>query len=122
MPVERIKVLDYRALGKKFIAWAKDPDLRPKTLAEFVQQTTGIVDPLPPYIKALQFVQGDKEVLLVRLPPAELVEDTEKAFDGAPANYPLPTFYEDKFKHGRDPGNQAFFEYRVGDYTIAHCN
>jgi hypothetical protein len=122
MAIQRIKVLDYQELGKKFITWSKDPDSRPKTLEEFVIQTAGIVDTLPGYIKALQFVQADKEVLLVRLPPAELVADTEASNKDPNAPYPLPTFYEERLKGGVDPGKQAFFERRVGDYTIAHCN
>ncbi len=122
MAIQRIKVLDYQELGKKFIAWSKDADSRPKTLEEFVTQTKGIIDPLPSYIKALQFVQGDKEVLLVRLPPAELVADTEASIKDPNALYPLPSFYEERFAGGNDPGHQAFFERRVGDYTIAHCN
>ncbi len=121
MAVQRIKVLDYRELGKKFIAWAKDADSRPKTLAEFVQQTQGVVDKLPSYIKALQFVQGDKEVLLVRLPPAELIEDSEESFKSGKGAYELPSFYEEKLVQGLHPDNRAFFEFRVGDYVIAHC-
>ena len=69
MAIPRIKVLDYQGLGRKFIQWARDPDTRPATLAQLTEQTKGMVDPLPDYIKALMFVQSDKEVLLLRLPP-----------------------------------------------------
>lgn len=122
MAIQRIKVLDYRELGKKFIQWAKDADSRPRTLEEFKAQTQGIVDELPSYLKALMIVQGDKEVLLLRLPPAELVADTEQTMgSGRSGAYPLPSFYEEKLVQGLHPDNMAFFQYRVGDYTIAHC-
>lgn len=121
MAIQRIKVLDYRELGKKFIQWAKDADSRPRTLEEFKAQTQGIVDELPSYLKALMIVQGDKEVLLLRLPPAELVADTEQTMGSGGSTYPLPSFYEEKLVQGLHPDNTAFFQYRVGDYTIAHC-
>lgn len=121
MAIQRIKVLDYRELGKKFIQWAKDADSRPRTLEEFKAQTHGIVDDLPSYLKALMIVQGDKEVLLLRLPPAELVADTEQTMAIGGPLYPLPAFYEERLVQGLHPDNLAFFQYRVGDYTIAHC-
>lgn len=122
MNIERIKVLDYRELGRKFIQWARDQSSRPKTLDEFVQQTEGIVDTLPSYIQALVFVQSGKEVLFIRLPPAEMVEDTLQELTADPnEEYALPSFYEERLTGGGSTNNLEFFEKRVGDYTIAHC-
>ena len=68
--IERVEVIDYRALGRKIIRWSKNANSRPKDLVEFEKQLKGIVKfPLPSWVKGLQFVQGNLEVLLIRLPP-----------------------------------------------------
>jgi hypothetical protein len=121
MAIPRVNVLDYNALGKKFIEWSLDADARPKDLAELEVQLTGIVAfPLPDYIKSLLIIQGGKDVLLLRLPPAELIQDTLDETSTGGGAYPLPGFYREKFE-GSPVDNKTFFEFRVGDYTIAHC-
>ena len=126
--IERVEVIDYRALGKKIIGWAKDASSRPNDLKEFEKQLKGIVKfPLPGWIKGLHFVQGNLEVLLIRLPPAELMEDTLKSARSKEP-YPLPkeleNFYTAFGKQGlpkTKAAKQAMLEIRTADYTIQCC-
>jgi hypothetical protein len=123
MPMERINILDYRGLGQKVIQWAQDQTSRPKDLAEFERQLAGIIEfPLPSYIKSLLLVQNTKDLLLIRLPPADLVEDTLTTISQG-GNYRLPGFYEDRLVAGTQEtsDNRKFFDFRVGDYSLAHC-
>jgi hypothetical protein len=121
MPIQRIEVIDDYALGQLFIDWARDPAKWPKDLDAFKQQTvnTGVLSELPEYIKALMIVQSGKEVLLLRLPPKELVEDTLNSI-GNPSAYELRPFYKEFVCDGLHTKDK-FFRFRVGDYTIAHC-
>src|SRR5215467_10826391 len=96
MSVPRINVLNYQTLGQKMIQWAKDPNSRPRDLTEFEAQLAGILEfPLPSYIKSLLIVQNTKDLLLIRLPPAELVDDTLTSV-AIGSSYPLPNFYDDR--------------------------
>jgi len=123
MAIERIKVLDYRRLGQKFIDWALGNTPRPADgdLAGFVAQTQGILDVLPAYINDFKMVQApNKSLLLLRLPPADIVQDTLNEIAG-PGDYRLPDFYEERFLENQHTDKLEFFQYRVGDYLIAHC-
>src|SRR6266536_2526164 len=102
--IERVEVIDYRALGRKIIRWSKNANSRPKDLVEFEKQLKGIVKfPLPSWVKGLQFVQGNLEVLLIRLPPVALMEDTSRS-TLSKEPYPLPKqlvdFYRSFAKDG----------------------
>src|ERR1700730_18183414 len=118
MPIKRINVNDYKALGNLFIDWALGNVKPPTDLPGFIKAVvdTEIVAPLPDYI--IDFkppVQSTKEVLLLRLPPAELVQDTLDNLGKQP--YFFPPFYDDRI-NGRLPNDRDFFGFRVGDYTI----
>jgi hypothetical protein len=126
--IGRVEVINYRALGKKIIKWSKDARSRPKDLVEFEKQLKGIVKfPLPEWVKGLQFVQGNLEVLLIRLPPAELMQDTlQDALSKGP--YPLPKNLEDFYLSLAKKGlptstaqKMAMLEVRTADYTIQCC-
>lgn len=129
MAIPRINVLDYGALGQKLIEWATSPDTRPKDPAELAGRLRGIVGPLPDYIKSLMFVQVTKDILLLRLPPVEFVEDTLAAI-AAGGSYGLSsglkTFYTELVQNnfyasGTKAQREKAFHFRVADYTIAHC-
>lgn len=122
MPISRINVLQYGKLGALMIKWAQEPDSRPKTLAEFVTMTQGIVEhPMPDRVKGLQFVQSNLEVLLIRLPAAEMVKESMDRVSTATGKYPLPAFYEEYFVGGEHTNQKEMLELRVGDYTMAQC-
>jgi hypothetical protein len=124
MAIERIKVNNYNALGNEFIEWALDDTKAPTNLAGFIEKVvdTGIIDPLPNYITSFQKApRNKKEVLLLRLPPAELVQDTLDSIKNK-EDYFLPPFYEVRLKGPNPPNDRDFFGFRVGDYVIAHCS
>lgn len=121
-PIPRINVLNHRRLGQKMIKWATEPETRPENLPRFIAEVEGMIElPLPSWIKGLQFVQSNTEVLLIRLPPKEIVEDTLERIASGTGKYPFPAFYEDFILQESDHDQRAIFEFRVGDYTIAHC-
>jgi len=112
MAIPRIKVLDYNGLGNIFIDWALGKTQVPPNLDEFKEAVKNVIDVtpgnFPGYINDFKHIQGPKELLLLRLPPAELVQDTIDSIDnGGPIIV----------NKQRD-----FFGFRVGDYTIAHCS
>lgn len=122
MAIPRINVLQHREFGKLILKWAQDSESRPKTLAEFLTATSGILEhPLPSWVKAVQFIQPSLEVLVIRLAPPEFVKDSIETNATATGPYPMPSFYEEYFKQGQHTNRQEMFEYRVGDYTLALC-
>lgn len=122
MAIPRINILQHREFGKLVLKWAREPDSRPKDLAEFRTVTNGILEqPLPSWVKAIQFIQPNKEVLVIRLAPPEFVEDSLATNASSTEPYKLPDFYAEYFKSGLHQDRQEMFEYRVGDYTLALC-
>jgi hypothetical protein len=124
MPITRIKVNNYRALGELFIEWALDKKKAPTDKAGFIKAVvdTGIVAPLPEYIETFDTVQYDKKDLVLRLPPKELVQDTLDAISKG-NDYFLPDFYAKRtLGYEQLLDDRIFFGHRIGDYTIAHCS
>jgi hypothetical protein len=114
-------VTNYGKLGELMIRWATEPETRPENLPAFVRAVEGAIElPLPPWIKGLQFVQSNNEVLLIRLPPAEFIEDTLQSIGQGTGQYPFPEFYE-RFILNPPADKAEVFRFRVGDYTISHC-
>jgi len=135
MALERVKFTDDVKWGKLVKTWATGKNYlgdgktypRPTTLDEFKQQCVdaqlGIT--IPAQITSIVIAQASKEVMFIKLPPKEMIEDSETMLAGA-GSYPLPSFYKDVF--GTDPviGNTLdeklrFHALRVGDYTIGLC-
>jgi hypothetical protein len=100
------------------------PYPRPQTLQEFNDQTAkagaGVV--IPRHITSLLMIQGTKEVLLIKLPPKEMVKDSENTLQTQP--YTVPPFYSPR-AFGNTPAvvtdKMAFHAERIGDYTIRIC-
>ncbi len=124
MKVERVEIVNYRAFGDKVKAWAKGDDPLPKTMAEFAQQLADadVGAKIPARLKAVTFVQGDEETLVVRLPPKAMVEASEKRLAESSGSYPLPALYERVFRTKPSIEDMlAFHAERIGDYTIVNC-
>ena len=149
--VDRIKVNDYQALGRKFIQWAMDPNdkTKPTDLASFKRElvASGILE-LPKQQDGKTEHYTDFKwaepvpltTLQLRLPPKELVEQTYKSLHRKPdvAGYVPPRPPQGGFgpeEYLMDPKLREFygksiagymtglnvFEFRIGDYVIAHC-
>jgi hypothetical protein len=149
--VDRIKVNDYQALGRKFIQWARNPQdpTKPTDLASFKRELvdTGILqlpkreDGVTEYYTAFQWAPPVPQYTLqLRLPPKELVDQTYNSLKvlpdipgyvppAPPQNGYGPEGYlmDPKLRefYGKSLGGymsgQNVFQFRIGDYVIAHC-
>ncbi|MBL6078612.1 hypothetical protein JMJ56_11390 [Belnapia sp. T18] len=135
-PTEPVNMtpINYENWGKLIKTWATGNDYVgngheypvPETLDEVKRQlaaaNTGLT--LPARIQKLQVVVGRSDTLLLRLPPPDLVEASEKRL--AKKDYALPGFYNDHFGCVAPalPDKDArmkFHAQRIGDYSIANC-
>jgi len=122
----RVVVTDYQKWGALVKKWVRDPNARPKDLADLRLQCSdaqiGIT--IPSYLEDLKFEQPPLNLLLIKLPPAELIEDSENVLKSG-SSYDLPLFYEKRFGNPPDlptiKDKLDFHDERVGDYTISLC-
>jgi hypothetical protein len=70
------------------------------------------------------FVQNDKHILTIRLPPKDMVLEGEADLRSNPnAEYPLPDFYQD-FRRDPPPVGEEKIDLqsaRIGEYSINVC-
>lgn len=126
--IERIKVNDYVAFGKKIKEWCEKPGSRPSTIKDVEDQLGSIIEFPESRFKdkeksPVTFIQAPLEdEWVVRLPPAEMVnESLDRITSGA--GYPvehLPTYYFDYLNSGK-AYDEDFLYSRIADYTIAQC-
>jgi hypothetical protein len=126
MSFERVRIADgdYVKWGNLVKAWSKGTKARPTTLEEFREQCNDadVGISIPDYVSDVEFVQREKETLLVRLPSSEMIVQAEEHLETSP--YSLPRFYKEHFKTDvHVPVNQRldFQAQRIGDYTITLC-
>lgn len=126
MSFERVRIADgdYVKWGNLVKAWSKGTVARPSTLAEFRDQCNDadVGISIPDYVSDVEFVQREKETLLVRLPSAEMIAQAEEHLETNP--YALPRFYKEHFKtdvHIAAQQRLDFQAQRIGDYTITLC-
>lgn len=121
----RIEFINPLKLGELLIKWAREPDTRPKTLADFKTATAAFMK-LPDHFKALQFTQSNREVLYIRLPDGDDLEELLNRIGDSEDDYPLPDFYATYVKTGQPKKVREMFQMRMadfalGDYSIAEC-
>lgn len=119
MSSSKLEVADYEDFGERVKAWAKGDVPLPQTIEEFTSQLAeaNAGASLPSNFKRVEFVQGDEETLVVRLPAKSVLAHAEQG-DGVT----LPTFYHEAF--GADPkvGSTTDFQSeRMADFSIASC-
>jgi hypothetical protein len=126
MSLDRVRIADgdYVKWGNLVKAWSRGTTPRPTTVTEFRNQCNDadIGISIPDYVGDVEFVQRDKETLLIRLPPADMIEDAEKQLEKSP--YALPRFYKERFNvdlHVPMQQRLDFQAQRIGDYTITLC-
>jgi hypothetical protein len=98
----------------------------PRTLAELHQQcqAIGLAITFPPAQKGLAVVQYSSDVVVLKLPPKDMVLATEAALGQPGATYPIPAFYDAFYGHQVNvPANRLldFHAARIGDYSIRNC-
>ncbi|MEO9190604.1 MAG: hypothetical protein ABI224_11510 [Acetobacteraceae bacterium] len=136
MPMERVAVGNFENWGKLVKTWATGDDYVrdgytyavPTTLHEFKMQVarakTGLN--VPSRITSLSMIPGDHSTLVIRLPPGEMIKDTEvrlQALGQAKGGsvYPLPDFYGDGWVGLSMDELMVFHAERIGEYTINNC-
>ena len=129
MKFEMFDVENYDRWGDLVKKWARDPSSRPTTVAEFKEQLqkADVMAKYPRPFTELVFIESyyDDGKLLIKLPPAELLDEAENEVQGT-SPYPMPPFYEGDMKDSSlktdTPGNRLrFHSKRVGEYTIKFC-
>ena len=126
MPVAmRPEVTDYVAWGNLVKSWAKGDKPLPTTLANFISQCdnadVGML--MPAYINDLFVLQKPKTVFVLRLPPKDLVQESENALN-AGGLYPIPQFYNDRYGSVLNVPQAEMLNFhaqRTGDYVIRLC-
>lgn len=135
MPIQRITFANLDRWGNLVKTWATGVNKLgdgnqypvPKTFTEFKQQliTANVGATIPTYITSVTFIQFEKETFLVRLPPKELIEDSENTLNTG-GTYDISSFYADQlFKTPMPPipagDNMTVHALRVGEYTMLFC-
>ena len=141
MPLDRVTVGDFAAWGRLVKTWATGHDYLmdghayplPRNIDEFKAQVkqAGCRMTIPARLTKLDIVQGDDSTLVVRLPPGQMVLESEQKLaamgnHNGGAAYPMPAFYYSawpdhppiKFDGAR---LQLFHNERIGEYTINNC-
>jgi hypothetical protein len=117
---------DKIAWGKLVKQWIKGEVERPHTIADLKTQCEdcGFTPVVPSYITGLVFVQNDKHVLTIRLPPKEILVAGEQDFIENPdTTYPIPSFYNTFFRDPPPKGEEKLDlqAARVGEYSVNSC-
>lgn len=121
----RPEVADYITWGNLIKKWAKGEKAPPATLADLLAQcaAANVGMMMPPYVDALHVVQQPKNVFVLRLPPGDLIAESEVALK-AGGLYPIPPFYNDRYHTELNiPKDEMlnFHAQRTGDYVIRLC-
>jgi hypothetical protein len=121
----RPEVTDYIAWGNLVKSWAKGNKPSPTSLDDLLSQCTaanvGML--MPDYVDTLFVLQKPKNVFVLRLPPGDLIQESENALN-AGGLYPIPQFYNDRYHAVLDvpqPQMLDFHAQRTGDYVIRLC-
>jgi hypothetical protein len=125
MQVGAITVTNFSAYGKLVQSWAKGEKPVPTTLEELQEQCAeahaGVS--FAPGIRRVKVVETDEDTVVIRLPRVSALQAFDRFLDaGAPAKYPLPDFYLEKF--GKDPvidDVADFRDARIGEYSVNKC-
>jgi hypothetical protein len=75
-------------------------------------------------MKHLEVVRMNSDTMTLRLPPANLVEASERRLEKE--DYAFPPFYDEAYQHQpaqlpTHAERMRFHARRIGDYTIANC-
>lgn len=135
--MDRMKVVNWERWGDLVKAWTTGQPHRangkpyavPRTLGELKKQCRelSIGLKLPKHVTDLMVYSHEKSTMVLRLPPKDLVMNSERQLRGL-SPYDLPPFYADalgvsgKTPHFADVEEALdFHARRIGDYTISNC-
>lgn len=123
----KVKPGDEKLWGNLVKAWAKGQKAKPANLDELKQQIQdmGMQDPdCPSFITGLVFIQNDRHILTIRLPPAKLIEAGEELIKADPDGaYKLPDYYRAFFRDPPPPLSEKLEMHaaRIGEYAVNSC-
>jgi hypothetical protein len=83
---------------------------------------------VPDYVKNLVVYTHERTTLVIRVPPADFVMESEKHLLKKGSKYNLPSFYADAFGMQGEvpdfPNAESVLDFhasRIGDYSISNC-
>lgn len=137
-PLNRMRVTNWARWGDLIKCWTDGRKHRankkaypvPRTLEELKAQCKELDIGLnvPDYVKSLVVYSHEKSTLVIRLPPADFVRESEEHLKKKGAAYNLPSFYADALGvQGAVPAFDSeketldFHASRIGDYSISNC-
>ena len=133
MPIERITVGSYEQWGKLVKTWATGKDYvkngqkypKPSSIAELKQQCAwaGVVAVIPAHYAAIKFAEGDVDTVVIRLPNATMIAESEAMLEAPGSEYSLPPFYRAVFQNATPvvPDKLRLHAQRIGDYSMNAC-
>ncbi|MEO8716487.1 MAG: hypothetical protein ABI369_15895 [Acetobacteraceae bacterium] len=139
--MERVVVGNFMNWGRLVKTWATGEDHVqdgnhypiPGDLAEFKRQVdqADCDMTIPARITSLQVIPGTADKLVVRLPPGEMIQDSEAVIEMLvkvlrKSKYPLSDFYDMAWQgHEQTSFDKehllCFHDARIGEYTINNC-
>jgi len=135
--LDRINVSDFELWGKLVKTWATGRDYvkngktylpKPTSIADLKKQckAAGLTITIPARYKGkIKYAQSNEHTVLIRLPPAVLVADSEELLGAEGTVYSLPPFYKRIFQNVDPlvPNNQKLKVHaeRIGDYSMSAC-
>jgi hypothetical protein len=126
MAMTPLTITNYERMGELVKKWANKTIARPKDLKQLEEQLDqhqvghNLRDA---NFKTLKFIDEPSDVLVIRLPPSDVLKQVEKKLAEGGV-YAMPPFYAEIF--GKQPNipqaqkNKVHAE-RIGDYTINFC-
>jgi hypothetical protein len=152
MPIKRLGISNLEIWGNLVKSWATgvnkvekknspgykiDKYTKPRNKKEFEDQCAlaGVGVVIPSYVEEVDVVQATMKTLLIRIPPKELVEDSEQTLSAPGATYAIPDFYNELYPKlpgetvppkptnlpQDEDGKLRLHALRIGDYTMANC-
>lgn len=109
---------DYIEVGRLICEWAEKPETRPKSLAEF-NAAVGKYYRLPDKVKAVQFVQSNPDVFILRLPEWNQLSESRARI--ATGGYQRPFSVTFIASENSGYSDEDVFYARVADYTMRQC-
>jgi hypothetical protein len=130
---ERVTVDDFVKWGNLLKGWATgkdypgvDAQVIPRTIDELKQQCAdiGLGITIPAKVKSLAIISYSEEVLVLRVPPKSMIEESETHLSQPGTKYNVPAFYDTAYGVPLSvPDNKKldFHACRIGDYSISNC-
>ncbi|MBU8545695.1 MULTISPECIES: hypothetical protein [Roseomonadaceae] len=130
----QLQVIKFKEFGEMMKAWAAKPETFPRDLQAFKEAVEAKPGASPPrdaiakvgsHVTKLTLVTHGMDELVIKLSPAEMITNSEKAITEH-GGYPLAPFYAGIEAAGAQEGadhsaKMEFHAMRIADYTMGNC-